>query len=76
MKTNDNKPVVWSVTIRYFDHAEGLQENSFTVETPSVDGLAATRLALDALETEREAFGVSGAINTVELFCALRPPKD
>ena len=71
MTTSNITPVTWSITIRYFDQTEGLQENSFTIETPNVDGLAATRLALDALETERQAFGDSGAINTMELFCAI-----
>jgi hypothetical protein len=64
-------PVVWRVTIRYFDHKEGLQEQNFTVETPGVDGLAATRLALEMLETDRHTFGASGPINTLELYCAL-----
>lgn len=72
MTTTNNAPVVWTVTIRYFDHSAGLQENSFTIETPTIDGLAATRLALEALEAERQAFGDSGAINTLELFCAIK----
>jgi|GEM_PF-5982741 len=72
MTTNNNTPVVWTVTIRYFDQIAGLQENSFTIETPTIDGLAATRLALEALAAERQAFGDSGAINTLELFCAIK----
>jgi len=64
-------PVVWRVTIRYFDHKEGLQEQRFTVETAHVDGLAATRLALEMLETDRRTFGASDPINTLELYCSL-----
>ena len=64
--------IVWTVTIRYFDQLAGLQEHSFTLETPDVDGLSATRLALDALAEERLAYGESGAINTLELFCSIK----